>query len=134
MNLLLLDSTKPELTVAVAKDGRIAAAEINTKQRQHDKNINGLVKKCLAAASIDFADLSAVAAVVGPGSWTGIRVGLAAAKSYAYVLNVPIIELTGTLDLAAAMRKYEAGDFATALTAKPFYNGEFIVRSSYSKV
>ncbi|MDR1917912.1 MAG: tRNA (adenosine(37)-N6)-threonylcarbamoyltransferase complex dimerization subunit type 1 TsaB [Christensenellaceae bacterium] len=130
MNLLLIDSTKTELTVAVATDGEIIATQICTEQRKHDKNINRLVKVCLANAKLDFADLSAVAVVVGDGSWTGIRVGLAVAKAYSYVLSVPIVELTGGIDLAAAIKKYNTGDTVNAFTVKPFYNGEFVVNKA----
>jgi tRNA threonylcarbamoyladenosine biosynthesis protein TsaB len=132
VNLLLIDSTKPELMVAVAVDGVIAATQICAEQRQHDKNINNLVKVCLAEAKLELADLSAVAVVVGDGSWTGIRVGLAVAKSYSYVLDIPIIELVGKIDLAVALDKYKRAEFADAFTAKPFYNGEFIVKKQKS--
>jgi tRNA A37 threonylcarbamoyladenosine modification protein TsaB len=133
VNLLLIDSTKPELTVAAAVGGVIAATQVCDEQRQHDKNINNLVKACLADAKLDFTDLSAVTVVVGDGSWTGIRVGLAAAKAYSYALNIPIIELTGKIDLPTALDKYNRGELADAFTVKPFYNGEFVVRSKKTK-
>jgi tRNA threonylcarbamoyladenosine biosynthesis protein TsaB len=128
VNLLLIDSTKPELTVAVAAEGKIIDTQINAEQRQHDKNINAMVCKCLANAGLNFADLSATAVVIGPGSWTGIRVGLSAVKAYAYALDIPIIELTDKLDLAEAENKFMDKNCADAFTSKPFYNGEFNFR------
>jgi tRNA threonylcarbamoyladenosine biosynthesis protein TsaB len=127
-NLLLIDSTKPELIIAAAAGGVMTASQVCNEQRQHDKNINKMVKSVLTNAGLSFGDLSAVAVVVGDGSWTGIRVGLAAAKAYSYALNIPIIELTGQIDLAAAIDKFNKRDFANAFTARPFYNGEFIIR------
>ncbi len=120
MNLLLLDSTQPTLTVALAVDGKITVTKTCHEQRQHDKNINPLIKEL----GVDHFD--AVAVVTGPGSWTGIRVGLAVAKAYAYVGQIPIIELQNGLDVALAMRKYQSGDTVNAFTVTPFYNGEFI--------
>jgi tRNA threonylcarbamoyladenosine biosynthesis protein TsaB len=117
-----------ELTVAAAKDGVIADTQICAEQRQHDKNINALVVRCLGNAGLRFRDLSAVAVVTGEGSWTGIRVGLSVAKSYAYALNIPIIELTDKIDIDIAIQKFNDKDFADAFTAKPLYGGEFIVR------
>jgi tRNA threonylcarbamoyladenosine biosynthesis protein TsaB len=122
--LLLIDSTKTEMTVAVAKDGQIVAKETNSEQRTHDKTINALVKKC----GVSLKNLNAVAVVVGPGSWTGIRVGLAMAKSYSYALKIPIIELTDGIDLTAAITEYHKKNFVNAFTAKPLYNGDFVVR------
>lgn len=123
MNLLLLDSTKPQLVVALAVDGQIVNTQTCDEQRQHDKNINGLIQK-LGTDAFD-----AVAVVVGPGSWTGIRVGLAVAKAYSYVKHIPIIELRDQLDVAVAMQKFNAGAVVTPFAAAPFYNGEFVVKN-----
>ena len=120
MNLLLLDSTQPTLTVALAVDGQITVTKTCAEQRQHDKNINPLIKEL----GTDHFD--AVAVVTGPGSWTGIRVGLAVAKAYAYVRGIPIIELQNGLDVDAAMQKYARGETVDAFAAAPFYDGEFI--------
>lgn len=126
VNLLLIDSTKQELTVAAAVNGRIADSQVCREQRKHDRNINPLAAAALRNSGLKFADLSAVAVVTGDGSWTGIRVGLAAAKAYSYALNIPIIELTGQIDMAAAMKKYDKKQFLDAFTVKPYYNGEFV--------
>jgi tRNA threonylcarbamoyl adenosine modification protein YeaZ len=123
-----VDSTKQELIIAVAADGRIADTQISREQRKHDRSVNPLAITALRNAGLRFADLSAIAVVTGDGSWTGIRVGLAAAKAYSYALNIPIIELTGKIDLAAALEKYDKKQFADAFTVKPYYNGEFVVR------
>lgn len=120
MNLLLLDSTQPTLTVAWAVDGKITVTKTCAEQRQHDKNINPLIKE-LGCDRFD-----AVAVVTGPGSWTGIRVGLAVAKAYAYVQGIPIIALQNGLDVALAMQKYQRGATVDAFAVAPFYNGEFI--------
>lgn len=120
MNLLLLDSTQPTLTVALAVDGKVTVTKTCDQQRKHDQNINPLINQL----GVDHFD--AVAVVTGPGSWTGIRVGLAVAKAYAYVRGIPIIELQNGLDVKLAMQKYARGETVDAFTAAPFYDGEFI--------
>ena len=99
MNLLLLDSTQPQLVVALAVDGVITATKTCDEQRQHDKNVNLLINE-LGVKKFD-----AVAVVTGPGSWTGIRVGLAVAKAFAYAQQIPLVELRDKIDVDEAMRQ-----------------------------
>ena len=124
MNLLLLDSTKTQLVVQLAVDGKIAVTKTCDEQRQHDKNINLLIHEL----GIDKFD--AVAVVTGPGSWTGIRVGLAVAKAFAYAQQIPLVELRNQIDVDEAMRKLRAGETVSPFAIQPFYNGEFIVNKN----
>lgn len=123
MNLLLLDSTQTQLVVALAVDGVITVTKTCDEQRQHDKNINRLIHE-LGVEKFD-----AVAVVTGPGSWTGIRVGLAVAKAFAYAQKIPVIELRDKIDVDIAMQKWQSGDTISPFALKPFYNGEFIVKT-----
>ncbi len=123
MNLLLLDSTQPQLVVALAVDGVITATKTCDEQRQHDKNVNLLINE-LGVKKFD-----AVAVVTGPGSWTGIRVGLAVAKAFAYAQQIPLVELRDKIDVDEAMRKLKTGETISPFAIKPFYNGEFIVHN-----
>ena len=122
MNLLLLDSTKTELLVALAVDGKITVTKTCAEQRQHDQNVNRLIRE------LGVPQFDAVAVVTGPGSWTGIRVGLAVAKAFAYAQKIPLIELRDQIDVAEAMRKFRAGKTISPFAIKPFYNGEFVVK------
>ncbi len=122
MNLLLLDSTQTQLVVALAVDGVITVTKTCDEQRQHDKNVNRLIHE------LNIPKFDAVAVVTGPGSWTGIRVGLAVAKAFAYAQKIPVIALTERLDVDEAMRKYHAGETVDPFALQPFYNGEFIVK------
>lgn len=127
MNLLLIDSTKTQLVVALAVDGQITQTKTCDEQRQHDKNINALIKQ------LGVTQFDAVAVVVGPGSWTGIRVGLAVAKAFSYVQQIPLIELRDQIDVGVAMQKFRDGDTVSPFAAQPFYNGEFVVKNRLPK-
>ena len=124
MNLLLLDSTKTQLVVQLAVDGKIAVTKTCDEQRQHDKNINLLIHE------LGIKKFDAVAVVTGPGSWTGIRVGLAVAKAFAYAQQIPLVELRNHIDVDEAMRKLRAGETVSPFAIQPFYNGEFIVNKN----
>ena len=124
MNLLLIDSTKTQLVVQLAVDGVITVTKTCDEQRQHDKNINLLIHE------LGIKKFDAVAVVTGPGSWTGIRVGLAVAKAFAYAQQIPLVELRSQIDVDEAMRKLRAGETVSPFAIQPFYNGEFIVNKN----
>ena len=123
MNLLLIDSTQTQLVVQLAVDGVVTVTKTCDEQRQHDQNINPLIR------ALGVRKFDAVAVVTGPGSWTGIRVGLAVAKAFAYAQQIPLIELREKLDVDLAMQKLQVGDTISPFALKPFYNGEFIVHT-----
>lgn len=85
-----------------ATDGVLgmAGAEIG---RGHAELLMGFVDEALAAAGLDLDDVGRIAVTVGPGSFTGIRVGVAAARGLALALNVPAVGIT-TLSALAATR------------------------------
>ncbi|MES1220361.1 MAG: tRNA (adenosine(37)-N6)-threonylcarbamoyltransferase complex dimerization subunit type 1 TsaB, partial [Bacteroidota bacterium] len=58
------------------------------------------IKDMLVAAEIKLKDIHAVAVAIGPGSYTGLRIGLSTAKGLCYALNIPLIAI-GTLDMMA---------------------------------
>ena len=90
--ILLIDSVHTELAVALVRD-ETARFMVHKVQKEHDKNINRLVKDLLASEEVTFADLDAYAVVVGPGSWTGCRVGVAAVKGWAFAHPLPVIAI-----------------------------------------
>lgn len=90
--ILLIDSVHTELAVTLIR-GDTAQFKIHTVQKMHDKNINILVKELLTCEGVMFKDLDAYAVVVGPGSWTGCRVGIAAVKGYAMAHPLPVVAI-----------------------------------------
>lgn len=90
--ILLVDSVHSELAVALIREDT-ARFKVHPAQREHDKNINRLVKELLADEGLAFSDLDAYAVVVGPGSWTGCRVGVAAVKGYAFACPKPVVPI-----------------------------------------
>lgn len=84
-----------------------------------------VIAKLLARCSVAKDELQGIAAAVGPGSFTGLRIGLTAVKGFAEVLRVPIAAVS-TLEAVAACVE-EAGDVIAVLDAgrKEFYVGEY---------
>jgi tRNA threonylcarbamoyladenosine biosynthesis protein TsaB len=105
MPLILAIETATKLcSVAVARDGRVLALrEVESQRHEHAEKVNVFIAEVLAEAGLSLKDLDAVAVGIGPGSYTGLRIGLSAAKGLCYALEVPLIGLStlGTLARSA---------------------------------
>ena len=98
--ILNIDSSLETASVSIARDGRILLHEINIVQKQHASFLHSAVQKLTNDLQITLKDLDAIACTIGPGSYTGLRVGLAAAKGFCYALDKPLITI-GTLEAMA---------------------------------
>lgn len=78
-------------SVALADNGRIVAIREANEGYTHSENLHVFIKDVLQEAGVKPADLLAVAVGAGPGSYTGLRIGVSAAKGLAYTLNIPLI-------------------------------------------
>lgn len=92
MSLILnIDTSGSNASIALAIDGSLIAESSNPEQRDHASWIHESINELLKRNNFKTADLSAVAVTIGPGSYTGLRVGLATAKGFCYALNIPLI-------------------------------------------
>lgn len=96
MPLILAIETATKLcSVAVARDGHVLALrEVESQRHEHAEKVNVFIAEVLAEAGLSLKDLDAVAVGIGPGSYTGLRIGLSAAKGLCYALEVPLIGLS----------------------------------------
>lgn len=100
MPLTLCIETATHLCSVALVDGErlIASRDEEARERfTHAERLGVLVDEVMGEAHHDFNELSAVAVGIGPGSYTGLRIGLSAAKGYCYALEIPIIGI-GTLE------------------------------------
>lgn len=102
MNVLAID-TASSCSAAVWRDGRIAAKRHLAIARGHAEALMPMVKEVLDEAGLSFAALDLIAAAVGPGSFTGLRTGLAAARGLALALNKPTFGVTSLEAVAHAV-------------------------------
>jgi tRNA threonylcarbamoyladenosine biosynthesis protein TsaB len=101
MTVLAFDCAISGLAVAVVRDG-IGLAERREEGRGQAATLLPAIAETLEEAGVDRTALSLIAVTVGPGSFTGVRVGLAAARGLALALDVPLAGITTTAALLAA--------------------------------
>lgn len=101
MIVLGLDTCLNACSVAVIDDGAVLAHASEVMARGHQERLAPMTAAVMAAAGIGFDRLERIGATVGPGSFTGLRVGVAFAKGLAAALQIPAVGV-GTLEAMAA--------------------------------
>lgn len=120
MLVLGFDTTGPFLSVGLT-DGKSPLAEISALgARIHSVRLLPVIKDVLAAAGFTCNDLTGVAVAGGPGSFTGLRIGMTAAKTLAQVLGLPVVGIS-SLDILAYPLTRNGG---TVLVLLPARRGE----------
>ncbi|MCW2849114.1 MAG: tsaB [Marmoricola sp.] len=116
--LLAFDTATPHVTVALHDGDSVVASFESTESMRHGEMLAPGIESVLADAGIRAADLTAVAVGVGPGPYTGLRVGLVTARTLGYVREIPVHGVC-TLDILAAAA-VDAGleDFMVATDAR----------------
>jgi tRNA threonylcarbamoyladenosine biosynthesis protein TsaB len=89
--LLNMDTSTKRAGVCLSQDGKLLTMLENFEQKEHAAWLHVAVQELMANAGFRMRDLQAVAVAAGPGSYTGLRVGMAAAKGFCYALGVPLI-------------------------------------------
>jgi tRNA threonylcarbamoyladenosine biosynthesis protein TsaB len=89
--LLHIDTSADEAIIAISNNGLLLAHAISKESRGHASAINNLMQKVLAEVNCSFQDLKAVVVCGGPGSYTGLRIGMATAKGLCYATDKPMI-------------------------------------------
>ena len=103
-----MDTSLEACSVAVAGDRGESVLASEVIGRGHAERLFGMIDTAMREAALGFPDLDRVAVTVGPGSFTGLRVGIAAARGFALALGRPAVGI-GTLDVHAAHARAIAG-------------------------
>ena len=102
MKILSLDTSCKTAMAAVSEDGVILGAISIQDHKTHSVKMLPAIEYILSAAEIAPADLDLIAVTNGPGSYTGLRIGVTTAKTFAYSLRIPLIGVNSLEALAAA--------------------------------
>lgn len=88
--------------MALSHEGRVLDELHSDEPNAHSARLATLVQELLQRQQVGFADLQAVCVSSGPGSYTGLRIGVSAAKGYCYALQIPLLSVPTLLSMAAA--------------------------------
>jgi tRNA threonylcarbamoyladenosine biosynthesis protein TsaB len=102
-----IESATIEVGVALAGPSGLLAALVARPGRRHVETLHPAIEAVCAAASITLAEVGAVCVDVGPGLFTGLRVGVAAAKAVSFGLGVPVVACTSLEVLAESARDHD---------------------------
>jgi tRNA threonylcarbamoyladenosine biosynthesis protein TsaB len=89
--ILLIDTAQESGTTALCYGGTVLFSEENKTAKEHASWLHLAIGRILSQAGKTVSDLNAISVVAGPGSYTGIRVGMAAAKGFCFALKIPLI-------------------------------------------
>ena len=114
MSLILnIDTATETAQVSFARDGKLLQSLSNESQKDHASFLQVAIQQLIQSAAIMLADVDAIAVTAGPGSYTGLRVGMSSAKGLCYALNKPLITINTleVLTVAAIQQTNEPGKF-----------------------
>jgi len=99
--ILNLETATTNCSVSIARNGEIIALrEDNSPTYSHSEQLHIFIGEALKEASLSFKDISAIAVSKGPGSYTGLRIGVSAAKGLCFSLDLPLISVATLESLA----------------------------------
>ena len=110
MSLILnIDTAIETASICLSKDKDPVKLSINENQKDHAAWLSVAIQDLMRDTGYQLNQLNAIGVTIGPGSYTGLRVGLSAAKGLCYALNIPLIAI-GTLEMMAFAGKQEPVD------------------------
>jgi tRNA threonylcarbamoyladenosine biosynthesis protein TsaB len=116
--ILNIETATKNCSVALAKNGEtILCKEMAEQGFSHAEKLHLFIEEIIQEAGITFSDLSAVAVSQGPGSYTGLRIGVSAAKGLCYALEIPLISVD-TLTVLANQLQIENGIIIPMIDAR----------------
>jgi tRNA threonylcarbamoyladenosine biosynthesis protein TsaB len=129
MIVLGIETATPQVGVAIGGHEGILASFHSSRDRRHAETLVPAVQFVCRQARIDLQEISVVAVDIGPGLFTGLRVGLATAKALAHALRAPMIGVT-SLDLLAFPLRWSSRRIVACVDAR---RGE-VFQASYRQV
>lgn len=107
--ILNIETSTKNCSVCVAKDGQIIGLkELVDLKYSHAEKLHPFISEVIREASITLDQIDAVAVSKGPGSYTGLRIGVSAAKGLAFAFNIPLISVSTLQSLAMSVKVDDA--------------------------
>lgn len=109
MNVLAIDTSNQELGIAILGNDRIIGEYITNLKKNHSVRVMPAIDQLMKDCEMQPTDLDKIVVAKGPGSYTGVRIGVTIAKSLAWSLHIPLVGVSSLAILAAGAGRYFNG-------------------------
>lgn len=92
-HILCIETSAGICSVAIGKDGNLLCQAVEAQKNSAADKLQSLIEDVIRQSGLSFNDLDAIAVSGGPGSYTGLRIGVSTAKGMAYALSIPLIHV-----------------------------------------
>jgi len=120
---LFIDTSMANVSISIIKDGIIQSIVQKDVPNEHSKYATSYVKKVIDDAGIDANDIDNIFVVNGPGSFTGVRIGVTIAKTYGYLINKEIVPVSSLKSLALSSNAEDVVMSVIAANRNNYYVG-----------
>lgn len=132
--ILNLETATKNCSVSISQDGKtILCKEMAELGYSHAEKLHVFIEECLKESKLTFNDLSAIAVSQGPGSYTGLRIGVSAAKGLSFALDLPLIAVD-TLQVLASQLSITEGIIIPMIDARRMEVYSAIFSSKLDKI
>jgi tRNA threonylcarbamoyladenosine biosynthesis protein TsaB len=133
--ILNIESSTTNCSISLSLEGKvISIKEDNDEKYTHSTNLHSFIKYVLNESNVSINELSAIAVSNGPGSYTGLRIGVAAAKGLCYALDIPLISISTLLVLAKQIKFKKDGLIIAVMDARRNEVYSAVYDKSYNKI
>lgn len=106
MTVLSIDTCEGNCSAALMSAGEVRAARVEALGRGHAERLLPMLDELMVEVGLEYADLDRIGVTTGPGTFTGLRIGLSVARGLGLSLGVPVVGVTSLLSLAAGVGDY----------------------------
>ena len=133
--ILNIESSTTNCSISLSLNGKvISLKEKNDEKYSHSTKLHSFIEEVLKESNLKITQLSAIAVSKGPGSYTGLRIGIAAAKGLCYALEIPLISISTLLVLAKQIKVVSKGFIIPVIDARRDEVYSAVYNSSYKKI
>ena len=131
MNVLAIDTSNYSLGIALMNQEQVIGEYITNMKKNHSIRVMPAIEKLMADCEMKPSDLEKIVVAKGPGSYTGVRIGVTIAKTLAWTLNIPLVGISSLEALAAGAGRYFDGCISPLFDARrgQIYTGLYQYRN-----
>ncbi len=131
MKILSIECSASPVSAAITEDGKILAYSFQNVKITHSQTLLPTVENLVKAAKLTLSDIDGISVAAGPGSFTGIRIGISAVKGLAQANNIPVVAVSTLLSMAYNFTDFDNTIICACMDARcnQVYNALFEIKN-----